>query len=325
MNKKTLSVIFPNYNYGQYIAETLEAILSQSFRPLEVLIIDDASTDNSVEVIQEYASRYPIVRLVRNEKNMGQEHNYSKLLSMAKGDYVYATASDDKVVPGFFEKSMALLAQYPQAAFCCSDNFMFDDKSRAENKSFYTERPRYFSPSEVEELYKREAFTPFVPHSVVIKRSVFNEVGGYNADLRWSNDTFAFSVSAFRYGICYIPDPLVMIRMHPKQLGRSMSRKSSLERENVKRMIGVVRQPEYSDVLPMFKRAAPFSSHPWEVLMVVLGKRSYWEFLSFKLIRFALFDKLIRRALLRILPLGAFRKLASIGKQIKKLFPFKKV
>jgi len=63
MDKSTLSVIMSNYNHSRFLPEALDAIVNQSRQPDEFIIIDDASTDNSVEIIQSYASRYPFIKL----------------------------------------------------------------------------------------------------------------------------------------------------------------------------------------------------------------------------------------------------------------------
>ena len=122
----TLSVLFPNYNHARFLPESLGAFLAQSYRPVEIIIIDDASTDNSVEVIETFARREPRLRLIRNERNMGVVPNMNRLVEMASGDYVYLSAADDKVLPGFFEKSMALLSQYPQAGLCSTVGRLID-------------------------------------------------------------------------------------------------------------------------------------------------------------------------------------------------------
>ena len=67
-NKGTLSVVMCNYNHGHYIQEALQAILSQSFPPLEVIVIDDGSTDNSVQIIGGIAEKNPTVKFYRNVK-----------------------------------------------------------------------------------------------------------------------------------------------------------------------------------------------------------------------------------------------------------------
>ncbi len=126
MERPRLSVIMPNYNHGSYITEALEAVVRQSFTPFEFIICDDGSTDNSVEIIQEFADRYPFIRFVKNEKNLGALTTSGRLFELAKGDYIYPAAADDKILPGFFEKSMRLLVEYPQAAICSTLSFIID-------------------------------------------------------------------------------------------------------------------------------------------------------------------------------------------------------
>ena len=118
MADSTLSVAMANYNHGRFIGEALEAILAQSLRPLEIIVVDDASTDDSVEIVEGIARRDPIVRLVRNERNLGAVRTIDLGLREAAGDYVFFPASDDRVMAGLFAKSMNLLNRYPEAGIC---------------------------------------------------------------------------------------------------------------------------------------------------------------------------------------------------------------
>ena len=108
MNVPALSVAIPNYNHAQYLPRCLDSILSQSVQPFEILVLDDASTDNSVAIIQRYASQHPHVRLHRNEHNLGAVANINQAFELSQGDYVFVPSADDEVVPGFFEKSLKL-------------------------------------------------------------------------------------------------------------------------------------------------------------------------------------------------------------------------
>src|SRR5262245_51198113 len=105
----TLSVVISNYNHAQFLPEALAAILTQSYAATEVIIIDDASTDNSVDIISDFAKLYRSVRFIRNSSNLGVLHNANQLFKLANAEYLYSAASDDRVLPGFFEKSMKLL------------------------------------------------------------------------------------------------------------------------------------------------------------------------------------------------------------------------
>lgn len=88
MVNNTISVIMSNYNHAKYIDKALEAILSQSYRPMEVILVDDATTDNSVEIIKQFIRQDQIIRIVVNEKNIGTVRSTQKLLDFVRGDYV---------------------------------------------------------------------------------------------------------------------------------------------------------------------------------------------------------------------------------------------
>ena len=118
MTTPTLSVIMGNYNHAHYLVESISAILNQSFRPIEFIIIDDASTDNSVEIIEGFAKKDPRIRFFKNDKNLGNAPTYTRAYELMRGDYFILTAADDRVLPGLFEKSMAMLAKFPSAGFC---------------------------------------------------------------------------------------------------------------------------------------------------------------------------------------------------------------
>jgi len=146
MTKKTLSVVIPNYNYGHYIGRMLESIFNQSFPATEVVVMDDASTDDSVSVIRGLMKKYPNLRLIQNEKNIGPIPSGRRLIAAASGDYVFPCASDDWILPGFFEKSMKLLAQFPQAGLCCSDCEVFDGNKYIKNNKYLSNKAAYLPP-----------------------------------------------------------------------------------------------------------------------------------------------------------------------------------
>ncbi|MFC1559518.1 glycosyltransferase family 2 protein [Candidatus Margulisiibacteriota bacterium] len=304
MKRKTLSIVMANYNYDRYIGEALDAILCQSYSPHEVIVVDDASTDNSVTIVENLMEKHPNLRLLRNGKNMGALHALKKGLDIATGEYIYSAASDDKVLPGFFEKSMDLLKKYPQAGLCCADTHIIGEKgfSEGEVRPGFSSVPCYFSPTEAVNLVSSEAFTPILPHTAILRRSALDEAGGYREDLKGTCDTFAHHVIIFRNGFCYVPEVLATVRFHSAQnmLGRAV--KPRLERELVETQIKAIKNPAYSDVLPLFKRTARFSIYPWQVFRVVASRRENWDFLSFRLLQLALYDLLIRSVVRKILP-----------------------
>ena len=90
-----LSVVVPNYNKSLYLKYCLESIISQTYRPLEIVIVDDCSTDRSKEIIQEYVDQYSFVKGIFLEKNQGVSNARNIGLSRTEGQYITSIDSDD--------------------------------------------------------------------------------------------------------------------------------------------------------------------------------------------------------------------------------------
>src|SRR5262245_37337052 len=115
MSAPLLSALIPNYNHARYLGECLDALLSQSRPPDEIIVVDDASTDDSFEVISGFARREKRIQAFRNERNLGTIGTLNRALSLARGVYCYGGATDDYVLPGMFENSLGLLERHPRA------------------------------------------------------------------------------------------------------------------------------------------------------------------------------------------------------------------
>lgn len=100
-----ISVIIPNYNHATYLNQRISSILSQTYTNLEVIILDDCSTDNSIEIIDQYHNDKRIAVVVKNESNSGSPFaQWKKGVSMVKGDVVWIAESDDACDNSFLEK-----------------------------------------------------------------------------------------------------------------------------------------------------------------------------------------------------------------------------
>ncbi len=207
----TLSVLIANYNYARFIGEAFESVLSQSYKPLEIVVIDNASTDNSAEVIQKFIEREPNIRFIRNEKNMGVQHQFNQFLDMAKGEYFYFLGADEKLLPGFFEKSMKLLARYPEAGICSTLSYQIDEKGRNMGyfvTPFLSTKEGFILPKKAVELAKKN-WGGWVPgNTVIYKRKIFDEVGVLNPELGPAADSISNIIIACTYGMCFIPEAL---------------------------------------------------------------------------------------------------------------------
>ncbi|MCB0513357.1 MAG: glycosyltransferase family 2 protein, partial [Bacteroidetes bacterium] len=90
-----VSIIIPVYNTGKYIAKAVKSVLNQTFKDLELIIVDDASTDETYSICEEYAKNDDRVRLYKNERNLGMMPNWNNALQYITGKYWAKLDSDD--------------------------------------------------------------------------------------------------------------------------------------------------------------------------------------------------------------------------------------
>jgi glycosyltransferase involved in cell wall biosynthesis len=292
-----ISVTLSNYNHAHFLPEALQALLSQSYPPSEILITDDASTDASVSVIEGFSRKYPTIRLIRNDRNIGAVQNTNRMFELASGDYIYSAAADDKVLPGFFEKTATMLARYPGAAFCCSDPATFDGKTKEilDNRLRLTDKPVYLSPFEVEQKM-REHFFSIAGHTSVMKKTTLLNAGGLLGDLRWHSDWFLLLVMAFRCGICYVPEPLATIRVMPESYAAAGTKQWPLQRAVLVRMLDLLRTDDYRDVLPGFRNSSAFAEFGVQMLRVISAHPEHRDFMTPLLVRRALWKASFKAA-----------------------------
>ena len=110
-----VDVFVPCYNYGRYLRQCVDSVLSQSHRNVSVLIIDDASPDQTEEVARELVAQDSRVAYRRHESNRGHIATYMEGWEWADGDYVLLLSADDLLTPGALERAVAALDAHPEA------------------------------------------------------------------------------------------------------------------------------------------------------------------------------------------------------------------
>ena len=119
-----LSIITPSFNQGRFLEETILSVLNQGYEPLEYIVIDGGSTDESVSIIRRYEDR---LAYWESEKDRGQVHAINKGLERATGDVFAFINSDDVYLPGTFSAVMNHFADNPESKWICGDTIMFGD------------------------------------------------------------------------------------------------------------------------------------------------------------------------------------------------------
>ena len=114
-NNLLLSVGMPAYNSEQDIRDAIDSVLNQTFTDFELIISDNASTDSTQSICEEYASKDPRIQYVRNDENIGVTGNYNAVFKLSKGKYFKWASSNDYCAPSFFEQIINTLEMKPEA------------------------------------------------------------------------------------------------------------------------------------------------------------------------------------------------------------------
>ncbi len=247
----TLSIMIPNFNHARFLPELLGSILSQSYRPLEVVVLDDCSSDESVSVVREWMRKDPLIRLVRNEQNQGVTNNVNRLVDIARGDFVYLSAADDFILPGFLDQCMSLLAQHPQAGLCSTLTRVIDEQGQGQGVLAtlrISDQPTYFPPERVRKtLISLGSWIQ--GNTTIYRREAVLEAGGYRAELHSFTDAFLGQVVALRYGACFIPEPLAVFRRMPHSYAHIARADPAVERAMVGAAMRLM-NGEYRELFP---------------------------------------------------------------------------
>ena len=128
MESPLVSVIIPNYNHARYLDERIQSVLNQTYQNFEVIILDDKSKDNSVEVINKYRDNPHVSHVIINEENSGSTFKqWHKGFELAKGELIWIAESDDKCKKEFLETLLRFFEQEPQCVLAYTRSILFRD------------------------------------------------------------------------------------------------------------------------------------------------------------------------------------------------------
>jgi len=131
MKQPLVSVIIPNYNHAPYLKERIDSVLTQEFQDFEVIILDDKSPDNSLEVINQYQGHPKVSHIIANEQNTGNTFiQWERGISLAKGKYIWIAESDDVAEPQLLGTLVGQLQAHPQAVVAYCHSQMIDSHGK---------------------------------------------------------------------------------------------------------------------------------------------------------------------------------------------------
>lgn len=177
-NDNLVSIIIPSYNAAKYIKEAVDSALAQTYKNLEIVVVDDGSTDDTKTVLESYVASGRIRYIYQGNKGLAGARNTG--IRAAKGDYIAFLDADDLFLPDKVAEQIRVFEENPEYRICYSDLLHFSEDGQT-----YHHRYQYPSGDVFEPLLHRQLINPL---TVMVERKMFEKYGFFDETLRRSED-----------------------------------------------------------------------------------------------------------------------------------------
>ncbi len=218
----SISIIMPLYNSAAHLSLALESILRQTFSDWELLIMDDGSTDDGLEIVRQYDDDR--IKLVSDGTNRGQSYRYNQAAQLAKGEYIAIMHSDDIAREDRLEKQYHFLTKHPEIGLVASKAKLMYGDNPASWLSFGIDRPYDYL-----NIY-RFFNCPFIHPTAMMRASVLKGLK-YDGHFFTTEDYELWTRLMEKHPIAILNEPLLSYRIHNQKISR---RKKDLQLEEVK-------------------------------------------------------------------------------------------
>lgn len=278
-----ISVIIPNFNHGVLIERAIRSILEQKPPPIEIIIVDDCSTDDSVSIIKSLLHKYDKLTLIELTQNIGAVNAVSYGVKISKGDYLFFAAADDLLLSDAFTEILKAYVKYPKQSFYCGEvEIRYEGSKR---KSY---RPVIRPANRIEYIDSKKYSTLLssgdnyiLTMASVINKGVFLEFGGFDTNFEAAADAFFCRKIALSKGFVFIPEILTVwnVSLSGSSRGLMQNQDASL---NILAL--VINKIEFESIFPVdyskkFKRRWLFGCARinYEIMRPSLGN-NFWMF-----------------------------------------------
>ncbi len=217
----TVSVLIPTYNRAGLLKQAIDSVLAQTFGDFEVVISDNASTDDTPELVTSYSDR----RIVyfRNSRNIGWHGNMNRCLMSARGSYLTFLPDDDLMMPENLERKVDILRRYPRVGLVHSRFHMVDGEGRMlrENTNWGHGPERSSDAVESGHAFLKRMLTGFCEVNLptaMFRKAAYDRLGGFTDKLSHADDFEYWMRIAVFFDVAYLASPLIKWRWHSGSL-----------------------------------------------------------------------------------------------------------
>jgi len=200
-----VSVIIPSYNHVQYIRQCVDSVLAQTYQDIEIIVVDDGSTDGTVEILREYDDRIVLIE----QTNRGTQAARNAAIRASSGEFIALLDSDDEWLPGKLQRQMPVLVEHPEIGMAYGQAYTIDEQGVRLNSGRAFGAP--VSESAFEDIL---VLNPVPALTAVVRRSCLNDVGLFDESFIGAADWDLWLRIAHRWSIVCVEEPLALYRVH---------------------------------------------------------------------------------------------------------------
>ena len=210
-----VTVVVPNYNHARYLAESLGSIEAQTRAPDRVIIIDDASTDDSISVISRFTAKHPTWELIRHESNRGVTRRQNEALATVETEWIGFLGADDVLHPEYLKKAMNEAATYPDVGLICACCEIIGPPGARMLRPMMLPAPKSTSLSPADVRSALLAGDNYFPGTVSLYRRIaVQSLHGFDESTGSFADALLARQLALTYGFYFIANILGYWRIH---------------------------------------------------------------------------------------------------------------
>jgi alpha-1,3-rhamnosyltransferase len=223
MMDKKVSVVMPCYNHEKYVGAAISSVLAQAHRGIELIVVDDRSTDSTAEIIRSFEKKDSRVVAIYNKKNEGCfTKPMNKGLARCSGDYVALTCSDDIWHPEKISRQLAALEAHPDCDVVHSDASIMGEGGKKTGKSIrrlYRLTPAEMAAHDISGIITRKNICCM--STILLRKGCLSTCPGFDPELRYAPDWWFYIELCKRHKFHYMPEALADYRMHSTNLTRN--------------------------------------------------------------------------------------------------------
>lgn len=208
-----ISVCIPTYNSSQYISECIDSVLKQSYKKIEIIISDNCSTDNTLEIIEK--KNIKNLKILRNKENLGIARNFNLVCNEASGEYIKLLPSDDTISPKSIEKSLKFIKNHKDIALVASSKKIINGSSDTiiRNISSFSEGV-HLGRDVIRKILNSGRNPIGEPTVALFRKNEFINVGGFNEKYDFTLDIDLWIRLLEKGNLYFIEEPLGSFRVH---------------------------------------------------------------------------------------------------------------